>query len=133
MGLLEICLFSEVNAVVTLNGKPASGIEVTRTAIWNNKTFSDKSTTDAQGHLHFKPLLTNSFMKITPTSPVIQQTMLVNHQGKELTLWEIIRQNYDLNGERDDDKSIILTCELSEPTVKHDQNMRAPMYGICKW
>jgi hypothetical protein len=130
----QICLFSEVNAVLTLQGKPVAGAEIVRTANQlNSKVYTDKTTTDAQGRFHFAARYIFSLSNFIPAEPVIVQRMTIHYQGEKYLGWEGVRSNYGKNNELDGDKPIKLTCELTEePTLKY-QERRGNIEGICKW
>jgi len=134
MGLfdfMKVCLFSEVGGVVTLAGKPVAGVELVRTAKFDDKDYTDKTTTDAQGKFHFDPVFSTSLLKWDPS---IFQTIILHYQGKEYIGWKLMRTNYELNGELDDNKLLTnMLCELSIEPTKKDQLVRRPVNGICKW
>jgi hypothetical protein len=134
MGLfdfMKVCIFSEVGGVVTMAGKPVAGVEIIRTANYDDKDYIDKTVTDALGRFHFEPMFSYSLLKWDPT---IFQKIVLRYKGKEYIGWDKTRGNYDLNGELDGNILISdLVCELDhEPTVKY-QDIRGNVYGICKW
>jgi hypothetical protein len=50
----EVFLSSEVNGIVTENGKPVANIEVTRSLMYiDSKDHLDVAITDSTGHFHF--------------------------------------------------------------------------------
>lgn len=130
----QICLFSEVNAVVTLKGKPIAGAEIVRTANQlDGKIYTDKTTTDENGKFHFDARYVFSLSNFIPTEPMIKQRMTILYQGEEYLGWQGTKRNYGHNDEIDDKKPLLLTCELSEdPTMKY-QEVAGPVKGICKW
>ncbi len=134
MGLfdfMKVCLFSEVGGVVTLAGKPVAGVEIVRTAKFDDKDFTDKTTTDVQGKFHFDPIFSTSLLKWDPS---IFQTIVMNYQGKEYRGWRLMRTNYEVNGEVDGNKPLTnLICDLSSKETHKDQEIRSPITGICKW
>jgi hypothetical protein len=130
----QICLFSEVNAVLTLQGKPVAGAEIVRTANQlDSKVYTDKTTTNAQGRFHFAARYIFSLSNFIPAEPMISQRVTIHYQGREYLGWRYSKHNYGHNGELDHDKPIKLTCELTEePTLKY-QERRGNIEGICKW
>ncbi len=139
MGLFDfakVCLFSEVNAIVTLDGKPVEGVEVVRTAEWankGNKIYSDKTSTDKEGRFHFDAMYSNSFSKLSLSTPVIAQKIYLIHGGKEYQGWKNGKLNYDENGELDNGQPIVLSCELLAEPTKKDTRTKGPVVGICNW
>jgi hypothetical protein len=137
MGLfdfLKICLFSEVNSVVTLEGKPVAGAELVRTAMINDKEYIDKAVTDEGGKFHFDAMYTHSINKIVfITEPVIPQTMTILHNEKECLGWRTSKRDYHENAELDGDREIILACDLTDESSIRDQKYRRPVRGICNY
>ena len=130
----QICMFSEVNAVVTLHGKPVTGAEVVRTSNeLDSKVYTEQTTTDAQGRFHFDALWKFSLSNWIPANPMISQRMNISYKGREYMAWWHSKRDYGHNDELDDNKPLNFTCELSEePTMKH-QEVAGPVDGICKW
>lgn len=128
MGLFDfakICLFSEVNGVVTLNGTPVAGVEVVRTSELgcNDKIFTDKTFTNDQGHYYFPARFTHSICKIAPVEPHIDQKIVFFHQGKAYLGWHADKRSYEINSELG--RPIHLACGLD-----HDPQMKAGEYHI---
>lgn len=135
MGLfdfMKVCLFSEVNGVVTLEGKPVVGAELIRTAKLNDKVYTDRAVTDTSGKFHFDAMYTHSVNKmIFIIEPVIPQTITIGHNDKQYPGWRTTKRDYYENAELEEDRNIDLRCELiNEPSVK-DQKIRPPLYGVC--
>ena len=130
----QICMFSEVNAVVTLHGKLVAGAEIIRTSNQlDSKVYTEKTTTDAQGRFHFNALWVFSLSGFIPANPMVAQKMTIQYLGKETLAWKSSKGNYGHNDELDDNKPLVFTCELSdEPTMRH-QRVSRPVKGICKW
>ena len=133
MGLFDfvkICLFSEVNGVVTLNGKPVPDVEVVRTMrMGHNNIYTDKTTTDNQGHYRFAARFTHSIRKIAPVEPLIFQRMVFVYQSKEYLGWETDKRNYQINGELD--VAINLVCELTNESRVRVGPRHRGIDGIC--
>ena len=134
MGLFDfvkICLFSEVNGIVTLNGKPVAGVEVIRTSqMGHDNIYTDKTVTDEQGRYRFAARFTHSVYKIAPVEPNVRQKIAFLYQGNEYLGWRMNKHNYDINTELG--RPITLTCELtSEPQLR--MGLRHGAHGICTW
>ncbi|MCI0506530.1 MAG: carboxypeptidase-like regulatory domain-containing protein [Gammaproteobacteria bacterium] len=136
MGLfdfMKVCLFSEVNGVVTLEGKPVAGAEIVRTAKFSDTEHTDKAVTDADGKFHFDAMYTYSINKaLMIIEPVFHQKMMINYQAKEYRGWKTVKRSYDENTEVGEGKQIILTCELTDDDLKKEDGLRVPIVGICK-
>lgn len=128
---LNVCLFSEVNGAITLDGKPVAGAEVVRTAILNDKTYTDTVTTDAQGRYHFDARFTKSMNSILPVEPFIPQLVTIRFNNQEYPGWKMNKRNYDVNGEID--QPLNLSCELSEQPDVKEQKIGPNVFGLCKW
>ena len=131
----QICMFSEVNAVVTLHGKPVAGAEIVRTSNeLDSKVYTDKTTTDAQGRFHFNALWVFSLRHFMPLlHPMVEQHITIYYQGKAHMGFDHSKNGYGHNEELDDDKPLNFTCELSdEPSIKY-QEVAGNIKGICKW
>ena len=129
----QICMFSEINAVVTLNGKPVIGAEIVRTSNeLDSKVYTEKTTTDEQGKFHFTALWVFSLRNWIPMEPMIEQHITLIYQDKEYMGWQHTKNGYGHNHELTGDKPLNFTCELSdEPSLKY-QSM-GNIKGICKW
>ena len=130
----QICMFSEVNAMVTLHGKPVVGAEIVRTSNELDSTvYTEKTITDAQGRFHFNALWVFSLRQFIPAEPMVEQHITIYYLGKEYLGFEHSKNGYGHNDELDDNKPLNFTCELSEePAMKH-QEVAGPIDGICKW
>ena len=134
MGLFDfvkVCLFSQVNGLVTLNGKAVSGAEVVRTAEFRNKRYVDNAVTDNEGRYRFPESSGHSFSKIMYLEPRISQSILIRYKGTEYVAWESVKGNSAADGEISEPLS--LACELTtKSTIKRGRNGN-PVNGICSW
>ena len=130
----QICMFSEVNAVVTLQGKPVVGAKIVRTSNeLDSKVYTEQTTTDDQGRFHFDALWVFSLRNFIPAEPMVAQRIIIHYQNHEYMAWWHTKRNYGHNDELDDNKPLKFSCELAdEPTMKH-QEVAGPVDGICKW
>lgn len=146
MGLfdsLKVCLFSEVNGVVTNKGKPVAGVEVIQTAQINNgKLYTYTTMTDEQGRFHFDALFSHSINKVVPVQPRVPQNILFRYQGREYRGWKTSKHNYDEGGEINsltaretskDLKPIVLKCDLSDESRIKEQEFGSNIIGICEF
>ena len=128
---LKVCLFSEVNGLVTQGGKPVSGVKIIRTAELNDKTYTDTTITDAQGRYHFDARFTRSVNSILPVEPFIPQIMTIRYNNKDYPGWKMNKRNYDVNGEID--QPLDLSCDLADEPMVKEQRIGPNVFGLCKW
>ena len=144
MGFLDfmrIYLFSEVDGVVLLQGKPVSGATVVRMTEYRDKMYNHTVLTDAQGRFHFDDIYVYS-MRLGNTS--IGQHIIIHYAGKEYIAWRTIKHYDNRYGELTDPevpdapiKKLNLRCELTG-----DENSRQiiefvlgnnSIYGLARW
>lgn len=130
---LKLCLFSELNGTVTLNGSPVAEAKITQTAIWQQTTYIHVTHTDAQGRFHFDSFNKHSIGAILPHEPIVWQKMTITHNDKEYLAWETTKRDYN-EGDEFEGKPIRIACELSD-SVKdtYIRNDRQLITGICNW
>ena len=144
MGFLDfmrIYIFSEVDGVVLLEGKPVSGATVIRTADYKDKLYSDTVITDDQGRFHFDDIYIYS-MRLFGTN--ILQKIVIQYDGKEHLAWKMMKGHDNRYGELTDPekpdapvKKLNLRCELtsdqdSEQLIEFILGNRI-IYGLSRW
>ncbi len=122
-------LFSEVNGIVLLDGKPVQGVEVTQEYDWHWKEEkgSKVAVTDAEGRFHFPVITGKSLTAGLPHQPVIEQKLRLSYQGKEYKGWLHGKDNYDEHGELKG-QPLNLVCDLNDEPAGHPE-IRS--FGIC--
>jgi hypothetical protein len=136
MGLfdfLKVCLFSEVNGVVTLEGRPVAGAELVRTAKIGEKTHVDRTTTDENGRFSFPEMYAHSLNKIAPVEPFIAQKITILADSREFLAWSGNKRNYDLDGEIY--RPLKFNCEITnkDELLEFDKSISISIYhGICR-
>jgi len=122
-------IFSEVDGVVHLNGKPLPNVEVIQyyRSEEYNQSATNPTTTDNQGKFHFPAVTKYAFFGY-PVEPVNEQKITIVHNNTEYKGWWYFKHNYDDNGEID--KKISLTCDLSAPDQERE-GRSGPVAGIC--
>lgn len=125
-----LTLFSEMSGQVLYHGSPVAGATLERhyTWHWNDESRTDTATTDASGHFQLPAVTAKSFWAgLLPHQPVIEQSVLIRHQGKEYKAWLNTKYNYDDKGELQG-RALRLVCRLeNEPKPLEDDGP----YGIC--
>lgn len=122
-------MFSPVDGVVTLAGKPVSGAEITRSYKWQGPDLSGKEsvTSDTQGRFHFDATFESAILpSLFPHNPSILQEIMIQHHGKEYEAWMFMKGNYDENGELGG-KPIKVSCELNDEASRD-----SGFFGICR-
>lgn len=127
--LKDLHLFSEVNGVVLLDGKPVEGVEVVQEYFWHwgDKKGRTVVKSDALGRFHF-PLITGKSITagLLPHEPVTDQKINFYYQGREIKGWSHSNHNYEPLAEIG--RPLDLICDLrDEPSAQLD--IRS--YGIC--
>jgi uncharacterized protein DUF6795 len=142
MGFLDfmrVYIFSEVDGVVLMNGKPVSGAKVIRTADYKDKIHTNTVVTDNQGRFHFDDIFTYS-MRLSETA--ILQKIKIYYEGEEYLAWKLLKKHDSRYGELNDpDKPIEsiqklnLICELTDNQDKEQfigsDLRRRIIYGLC--
>ena len=144
MGVFDsmiVNLFSEMQGVVTLQGKPVSGAVITRTSMPANKQYIDSTTTDEAGRFSFDRATTKSFLKLLPGDDSIYQKVVILHEGVEFVAWETGGANASHKGELNEQDvigtekeiDINLICELTDPVTYKAGAYTTTISGICTW
>ena len=126
----KVCLFSAMSGVLTLDGKPASGVRLVRTVDFSGPE-SDETTTDKNGQFEFPVVFTRTITKYLPQEFVSNQQIDAHHQGKEYRIWYSVKRNPDENSEARG-KPLVVQCELnSEQTIIEVGG--SPIFSLCTW
>ena len=126
----NICTFSQVNAKITFNGKPATGALVTRIAKLK-ETKKEETTTNSNGEFSFPAIFEKSLKKLLPVEIVISQQMLVEYQGETYEIWANGKMNPAENSELDG-QLLNLNCELTDELRTHRTSSSLIMTN-CVW
>jgi hypothetical protein len=127
----KICLFSEVNGQVLLNGKPVKDAFITQIYYWDHKPISKTSKVDEQGRFHLEPVFKRSMSKYMPVEASILQEIIIKSEGVEYQGWRSVKRNFDENGELDG-KDLNLVCELTNESESEEIGLNL-IRGICRW
>ncbi|WP_377160731.1 DUF6795 domain-containing protein [Roseateles sp. UC29_93] len=123
-------LFSDLEGIVLLEGRPVEGVEVQQHYSWHwgDKRGSNVTRTDANGRYHF-PVITGRSItgNLLPHEPVIDQEVSFVYQSKTFRGWFHSKHNYEDLGELDG-QPLRLVCDLKDEPVGRPE-IRS--YGIC--
>jgi hypothetical protein len=125
----KMCLFSAVKGVVLDHGKPVEGATIERSYkwAWKDQTGGDNTVTNDRGEFVFPAIWGHSFLgSLLPHEPVVDETILIHHDGQTYKAWMFTRGNYTENSELDG-RAIVLVCRLEAEVTHHGQ-----IYGMCE-
>ena len=136
----DVFLSSEVNGVVTENGKPVVNIEVIRSLIYiDEKVHRDVVTTDSSGHFHFPQKSIRSSIPSKPFSEDrVSQQIFIDREGTKTPFWVATQRDYKEIPEFTK-KLVFLNCELTNKRVSfqfknsNPNNIEHTASSICRW
>jgi len=138
----KIYVFSDVTGTVLLKDKPVEGAVIIRTADHEeDKVYTDRRTTDANGHFTFPPISTYSLRPII-LGTIVRQEIIIRYDGKEYLAWTTIKMNNHIYGELNDagkenPAKLNLTCELTNNQKGYEviklRHRNSRITGLCHW
>jgi len=136
----DVFLSSEVNGVVTENGKPVVNLEVIRKLIYTDeKVRRDVATTDSTGRFYFPKKVIRSSIPSKPLSHnSVSQEIFIDREGTLIPFWVANQRGYKEVPEFTK-KLAFLDCELTNKRVsfgfKNDYNeyLDHMASSICRW
>ena len=126
---LKTCVFSEVKAHLTQDGKPLSGATVIRRWEWQ-KLREQRTTTDENGYFQFPATYEYSIARLFPMEVVIGQGLYVVMDGGERAFWTNGKRSPEENSEYSG-QGIALVCELADEEVLNKEH-GSLMVTLCK-
>lgn len=115
MGIFDgakTCVFSAVNARLTLNGVPLANAKVIRQWDWNERK-RDQAMTDENGNVSLPAMYESSITRLLPTELVIGQQLSIEVDGEERVFWTNSKREPEENAEYGG-HAVRLSCELSD-------------------
>ncbi len=135
MEFLKQCLFSPVEGVVTIDGRPSSDAIIKKKYSWGNKkeTKETETKTDINGSFEFDASYSSSvFTSLFPHEPLITQYIYIEHNQKSYLGWRYEKGSYDIGAETGK-SPIKLICDLMwEEQFHNDDNPLRRYLGICR-
>jgi len=136
----DVFLSSEVNGVVTENGKPVVNLEVIRKLIYTDeKVHRDIATTDSAGNFYFPQ---KSIRSSIPSKPLshnsVSQEIFIDRKGTLIPFWVANQRGYKEVPEFTM-KLAFLACELSNRRVdfefknNNNEHLNLLASSICRW
>jgi hypothetical protein len=136
----DVFLSSEVNGVVTENGKPVANIEITRSLMYiDEKDHRDIAITDSTGHFYFPPKSIRSSIPSKPFSEDrVWQEIFIDRDSELIPLW--IATHVGITEIPEYTKKLkFLNCELTNKRVSFQFKNNTPnnreymASSICRW
>ena len=126
-----MCVASDVEGRLTLNGQPAVGARVVRKVNWKDQTGeSEETVTDEAGRFSL-PARWDVLRRALPAQFVAHQSIIVHYQGQEYQIWgtgKLETTEYSEFGGKPEN----FRCELTDDLRRVDLD-----YGfvatICRW
>ena len=130
-GPLTSCVFSDIEAIVTLNGEPIEGARIVRRWNWQ-KERSDETTTDVDGRFSFPAVYERHLIRLFPAEFVVSQSLTVHYQAKEFPFWINSKREVELNSELDG-QDLLFNCELTNDMEIHRTSILGSLHTLCSW
>ena len=133
MGLSDVgkvCLFSKMEGVIKLDGKPVSNARLVRT-VNLTEDETDETVTDEKGYFKFDAIFKRTITKLLPMEFVSNQSVWVFYKGKEYRIWMSVKREPDENSESQG-KPFIVECELNSEQRIFDVD-GSPIFTLCTW
>ena len=136
----DVFLSSEVNGIVTENGKPVANIEIKRSLMYiDGKDHVDTAITDNEGNFHFPQKSIRSSIPSKPFSEDrVSQQITIDREGSLIPLWIATPRDYKEVPEFTQ-KLEFLNCELTNKRVRfefknnHNEHLNHIASSICRW
>ena len=128
-GPLKSCVFSEVEAVLTLNGEAVEGARIVRKGNWQSEK-PDETITDTNGKFRFPAVYERNFIRLLASEFAVSQSLTVHYQGKEFVFWVNSKREVEENSELAG-KDLRFRCELTNDMQVHELGVVGTMYTLC--
>ncbi len=128
------CLFSPISGSITLNGEPAAGAKLIRTAgkAHTHGELVDTATTDEQGQFEMPGAFERVLLaKFLPMEFVASQKIIVEYQGQTYKMWAGVKREREVNSESSG-QPLKVTCELNSE-VKRAAVGGGFVNSLCNW
>ena len=128
------CLFSAISGTITLNGEPAAGAHVKRTAgkAHVEGEFTDETFTDENGYFAMPAIWERNLLsRVFPMEFAVPQEIYVDYKGEEYLVWVSVKQKRSENSESRG-KPLVVECELNSD--KRLFEVDGSFFSVkCKW
>lgn len=130
-GPLKSCVFSDIEAVITLNGKPVEGARIVRRWNWQSEK-EDETMTDADGRFQFPAVYERSLVRLIPAEFVVAQSLTIYYESKEFPFWINSKREIELDSELAG-RNLDFRCELTNDMEIHKIDVLSTLHTLCKW
>ena len=128
------CLFSPISGTITLNGKPAAGAKLTRTAgkAHTQGELVDTAIADEQGQFEMPGVFERVLLaKFLPMEFVASQEIVVEYEGHSYKIWGGVKRDRAVYSESSG-RPLVVTCELNSG-VKRAAVGGGFVNSVCTW
>ncbi len=124
---------SHLHFFVTMNGEPAVGAKVVRTAEHvGHHTYEQTKTSDIDGEVEIAPIIAARFAHAWEQFE-IKQKIVITYQGKDYLAWEKTKTNPWENGEYNlDNKKIVFSAEISAELTDDPNAIRGVVTDLAR-
>ena len=133
MGLSDVgkvCLFSKMEGVIKLDGKPVPNARLVRT-VNLSKDEVDETVTDGNGNFKFDAIIKRKASKLLPQEFAVSQLIYVHYRDKDYRIWSGVKRKSEENSESRG-KPLVIECELSSEEQMVIIN-NSPIFSLCTW
>ncbi len=127
----KLCVFSEVEGIVTINDKPVEGAIIKRSYLLDDDEVFDQTSSDKNGKFQLDPIFVKSFRSFYPHQAAILQEINLIVDEVSYQAYGFQKGNYKENGERGD-KPLLLRCELTNEKQRRPISESQKYFGICE-
>lgn len=128
------CLFSAISGTITLNGEPAVGAHVKRTAgkAHTEGDFTDDTFTDEKGYFSMPAIWERNLLsRVFPMEFAVPQEILVIYQEQEYWIWISTKRKREENSESLG-KPLVVQCELN--SERRTFRVKGTSFNtLCRW
>jgi hypothetical protein len=130
----KVCVASEINAVITLNGEPVKNATVTRDSEWVRVgKQQDSAKTDEQGRLTMPALHMRSVGRSVMMMEIVANTLVeVEVDGRNYEIIYATKREADEH-EEFGGKARQLNCELTDATRMERFDGASMLETMCTW
>ena len=128
----EVVISSPLEGILTLVGKPISGVKIERKLSWfdQSESVEDFVVTNSTGHFTL-PLIKKSLKLSNLTQFVVSQEINAIHNGEKVLIWYMGKGSKIEFGELGG-KPVNLRCELSIDEIV-TRDYKNPLITRCSW
>jgi hypothetical protein len=111
--MFKVCLFSPVKGKVVNKGQLVVGAVIERSYdwAWKDQKGHDQTETDQNGEFSLPAIYGTMILgSVLPHEPVIEQDIIINHEGTAYKAWHCYKREYDEFGEL---RGVLKQCPIT--------------------